>query len=474
MTGFVTIANQVSLRWRSRQILNSLSFEWEEGSQVLLTGAPGSGKTLLSKAFGGELFHQGTIAFFKNGQPFQPSIQRVEQHYHFSNRSHVQQFYYQQRFNSTEADDAATIREELEALSPNAEAWMPLLERFSMTAHLDAPLLHLSSGEHKRFQLIRAFLQEPDLMILDEPFTGMDTRSRQLLSELINEKAAAGMQFIVVCEPEQAPACINTTLHLPRNGAVKEPQAFRLPAQLQPLPGHYRHHIEMKDAGISYGNRALLAAVNWTVLPGQAWWLQGANGSGKTTLLSLVTADNPKAYANNLSLFDRRRGTGESIWDIKRHIGFVSPELQWYFDNSMTVFQTVASGLYDTIGLFRQPDADEQETVLAWLEAFDLLPEQDQPLQVLSTSQQRMALLARAMVKNPPLLVLDEPCQGLSDRQQKAFTAVVDQLCADPNRSLVYVTHYENELPRCIDRKVSLQNGKAITSTINRLETISA
>ncbi|GAO41142.1 ATP-binding cassette domain-containing protein [Flavihumibacter petaseus] len=472
MTGITTIGNNINLRWQGKSILDNISFAWEPGSQVLLTGGPGSGKTLLTKAFTGELFHEGTLQFLQNGAPVKPRVIRVEQHYHFTNRSHVNSFYYQQRFNSTEADDAATIREELLQLDPDASKWMPMLEMFSMSRHLDAPLLHLSSGEHKRFQLVRAFLQAPQIMILDEPFTGMDAHSRKLLTDFLTAKVAEGMMFILICHADETPAFINTELFVgPGRMALGD---FQVPDELQPVQDSFNTLIDMADTHIRYGQRTILENVNWTVKPGEYWWLKGANGSGKSTLLSLVTGDNPQAYANNMKLFDRQRGTGETIWDIKKNIGFVSPELQWYFDRTMTVYHTVASGWFDTIGLFRTLSTEQHQTVLQWLRAFDLLPEKDQPLSLLSTSRQRLALLARAMVKNPALLVLDEPCQGLSDAQQKAFTRVVEILCEDPLRSIIYVTHYENELPACIDHQIALSGGHAMVQEFSSMTTLTA
>lgn len=481
MPGITTIVKNLSLHLGGKKLLDGISFELNSGQHLLITGPSGSGKTLLTKAIAGQLFHEGTIDFVENGHTESPFIVRVEQHYHFTNLSHVNQFYYQQRFNSMDADDAATVSEELKQFGQPEEKLNLLLNLFGLKERLHSPLLHLSSGEHKRFQLIRAFLQEPRIMILDEPFTGMDTRSRDMLRAYITEKAKAGCQFILICDPHECPEVIETVASL-KDGRLetfdnisgilaKQPESMHrfpppynginLPAKA--LPALFSRIIEMKDARIAYGNKTLLEAINWTVLNGERWWLKGANGSGKSTLLSLVTADNPKAYSNDLSLFDRKRGTGESIWDIKKNIGYVSPELQWYFDNSQTCYNAVASGLFDTIGLFRQMNEEQHLQVMQWLEAFGLMPFRHKLLSLLSTSQQRLTLLARAMVKNPHLLILDEPCQGLDDQQRDHFTDMVDMFCEDENRTLIYVTHYEEELPACITRKIELDKGRAIS-----------
>ncbi|HLK30794.1 MAG TPA: ATP-binding cassette domain-containing protein, partial [Puia sp.] len=190
--------------------------------------------------------------------------------------------------------------------------------------------------------------------------------------------------------------------------------------------------------------------------------LSGPNGAGKSTLLSLVTADNPQAYANEIYLFNKRRGTGESIWDIKKNIGFVSPELHLYFDFSATCFEVVASGLFDTIGLFRQLNHQQEEKVLLWLKLFQLDNVKSKRLSQVSVSEQRKTLLARALIKTPPLLILDEPCQGLDDEQTDYFKNLINQICEAFDTTLVYVSHYKNQIPECVHHFLQLENGDVI------------
>ncbi|ULQ54746.1 ATP-binding cassette domain-containing protein [Flavihumibacter fluvii] len=415
-------------------------------NHLLIAGSAGSGKTRLARAIANDPELSSRVIF-------------VAQHYHFTNRSHVNQFYYQQRFNSIDADDSATVAEELDKIGLPSTARTRLLQVFGMEGRQDAPLLHLSSGEHKRFQLVKAFLQQPGILVLDEPFTGMDARSRSLLRALMAQLAAGGTQIILVCSKADCPDFIELTHHLDANpgGAAH----FEVPEHIEPLPFLADTLVKLDNTTIRYGEMTLFADLSWAVSTGERWWLKGENGSGKSTLISLLTGDNPKAYANHLELFGKKRGSGESIWDIKKNIGFVSPELQWYFDNSMSVFATIASGLFDTIGLFRKLNEEQDGIVRQWLNAFGLTHLQDKSLSQLSNSQQRLALLARAMVKNPALLILDEPCQGLDDQQIDNFRNIVDALCEDPNRTLIYVTHYDNELPRCINKSILLHNQQA-------------
>ncbi len=480
MTKASIIVNKVTVRQAGKHLLENISMKLPMGSHLLVSGAGGSGKTLFTRCLTGEIYHEGTIALEGSATGDSIKITRVEQHYHFRNRSHVNQFYYQQRFNSMDAGDSATVCEELGVRYQNEALVTELLEIFGMAERIDTPLLHLSSGEHKRFQLIKAFLEHPDFLVLDEPFTGLDLPSRELLKVLLEKTAGEGCTLILICEAAECPGFIDHELllhegHLQRFGLrtparIGQPastdrlQAESLSFSLVPLQQQLERVIEINNGSIKVGNRELVTDLNWNVTNGERWWLKGANGSGKSTLLSMITGDNPKAYALDIFLFGKKRGSGESIWDIKKQIGFVSPELQWYFDTSMTVYQAVASGLFDTIGLFRRLTEEQHYLVTEWLQYFGLAEVASKLLSHLSTSEQRLALLARAMVKNPPLLILDEPCQGLDDSQRRFFINQVNRLCEDPNRTLIYVTHYEEEIPEVINRKIELKEGRAISS----------
>ena len=186
--------------------------------------------------------------------------------------------------------------------------------------------------------------------------------------------------------------------------------------------------------------------------------MKGVNGAGKSTLISLITGDHPQAYANKVFLFDKKRGSGESIWDIKKKIGFISPELQWYFDKTISVYNTIASGFFDTIGVYKKLSEEQHFIVQQWLSFLNLTAKSQFSLSTLSTSQQRLALLARALVKNPSLLILDEPCQGLDEQQVKDFVELIDELCIQSNKTLIYVSHYENEIPKCINNVLVLED----------------
>ena len=359
------------------------------------------------------------------------------------------------------------------------------LTRLHVRALLTKPLIQLSNGENKRVQLAIALLEKPDLLIFDNPFLGLDVEGRGVLQGIIDGLAAGGNdrhpdhgragypRLYHPCRAagERAMEFCRTRNRVPANPAPARDSARSVDPGSNARPGFGRRSrkgpagdttdhrvvICMQDVTIRYGESTILDKINWEVRQGERWSVSGPNGAGKSTLLSLITADNPQAYANNIRLFGRRRGTGETIWEIKQKIGFVSPELHVYFDPAASCFEVVASGLFDTIGLFRPLTSEQEETVMRWMKLLSLQDMRARRLPQLSTGQQRMVLLARALIKNPPMLILDEPCQGLDDEQTEYFRELVSVLCETFDKTLIYVSHYRQELPRCIDKFLRLK-----------------
>jgi molybdate transport system ATP-binding protein len=216
----------------------------------------------------------------------------------------------------------------------------------------------------------------------------------------------------------------------------------------------------MNRVTVQYGGVKILENVDWTVRAGEKWALLGPNGSGKSTLLSLINGDNPQAYANDILLFDRKKGSGESIWEIKRQIGFVSPELHAYFPKSTTCFEAVASGFRDTLHLGTELTGRQTEIAEAYLHLLQLDALRDTPLWRLSAGETRLALVARALVKAPPLLILDEPCQGLDAQYGLRIRTLLERTCAHSGQTMIYVTHYAQEIPDCVTRVLRLDGGK--------------
>jgi len=467
------IVKNLCVKQQGNTMLDVVSFELKGNEHLAIIGSSGSGKTTLAMALSSKIFFHGIIEFgFEK-----PCINFVERHYHFKNRSNTNDFYYQQRYNSFDSNDALTVIEELQTVSNDEEKINTLLSRLQLSHREQSPLLHLSSGEHKRFQLIKALLASSQILVLDEPYVGLDINSRKQLNNILDEVAAKGTQIILITDAHQIPDCITHMAYL-ENGKLKsfsEKSSFDFSEVIHQntyyfintntLPvgkpqTDFTTAVKMINVSVEYGDKTILHNINWNIECGEKWLLKGHNGAGKSTLLSLIYGDNPQAYANEIYLFDKRRGSGESIWDIKQKIGYVSPELQWYFDTSITVFDAVASGFFDTIGLYKKLTHQQRQLTEQWLDLLRLSHVQHKPVSTISTSEQRLTLLLRALVKDPPLLLLDEPCQGLDDRQTTQFVELIDTLCEHLNKTLIYISHYDQEIPQCIDKVLELNKGE--------------
>jgi molybdate transport system ATP-binding protein len=216
----------------------------------------------------------------------------------------------------------------------------------------------------------------------------------------------------------------------------------------------------MNNVSIRYGDRTILKELSLTINNGERWALSGQNGSGKSTLLSLICADNPQSYACDITLFDNPRGSGESIWDIKKHIGYVSPEMHRAYQRDMPAIRIVASGLKDSVGLYVKPDEKEYDICRFWMNIFGLEGLENRTFLKLSSGEQRLVLLARAFVKDPELLILDEPLHGLDNTNRQLVKDIINTFCKRSNKTMIMVTHYQDELPECIDHKIILKRQK--------------
>ena len=443
------------------------------GEALAITGLAGCGKTSLGLALAQQLYYQGTITYhLPDGSP----IAWVEQQHHFKTLQSTTDLYYQQRFNSYDTEETQTVAE---SLGHQLETARELIEEMGIGYLLEEKLIQLSNGENKKLQLLNALLQQPAVLIMDQPFTGLDTLTRQWLNGQVNRLKQSGVLVIVICSTDEIPDSTDQLIIL-EQGTMKTMED-RLSFQQQPsiatdltessiataIPLSAAHPefdsiIDMEDVTVRYGEKLILDRISWRVLPGECWLLSGPNGAGKSTLLSLVNGDNPQAYANKIHLFGQRRGSGESIWDIKKKTGFLSPELHVYFNAASSGFETVASGLFDTIGLFRQIGPEDTEWVMQWMEVCGVSQLKDKRLFELSTGEQRMLLLARAMVKDPPLLILDEPCQGLDPDRKHQLLELINRVCTVTRKTLVFVSHYEKDVPGCVDKYIRVENGRRV------------
>lgn len=472
----VQIAN-LNLKYQHKPVLQDLNWTINRNEHWLLCGESGSGKTSLAKAIAGLTHSYGNIEIGFDPQSSLPAmVYYVANWFQFKDLEGQSNFYYQQRYNKQSTETTASVKAELESfgkkhglLYHEAE---PILAALGFSGLVNATLIQLSSGEHKKLQLLKALWLKPQLLILDLPYNGLDTLSRQNLNALLEEITEAGTQLILISNETELPACIYRIAKIEAGQLVEisadERSLKEIEVSGMAVPKFLTENIsastsseiiKMVDVNISYGEKKVLKNINWEVKPGEKWVLHGHNGSGKSTLLSLICGDHPQAYANNFYLFGNKRGSGESIWEIKERIGLISPELHWYFDPSATVWQSIASGFYDSSGLFCDPGYSKKAQTDELISYFGLNEYKDSLMNELPLGKQRLAMLARTIVKNPEILILDEPCQGLDQQQTIHFNKLVDELCKN-GTTLIYVGHFEAQIPNCIEKRILLENGE--------------
>lgn len=473
-----------------RRLARPVDFALSEGEQVAVYGPNGSGKSVFIDLLRGAIpLERGEVRYdFRTS-----SSARASDHIRYvafrDVHGEAEPAYYQQRWNQWDETTCLTVAEALEAHRRNAPAsaapqepeerdpdrWQEVL--FGEDGSLYGKQIdRLSSGELRKFHIAKALAARPRLLLIDNPFIGLDAEARRMLADMLARLSRRISLMLVVSRPEDIPAFVTHVVPVER-GTVMPKQAARTfrpavrpePAalteaereRLARLAGNKddagnEEIIGFRDIRIRYGGRAILDHLDWTVRKGERWALQGKNGAGKSTLLSLVCADNPMAYACDISLFGRKRGQGESIWDIKRRIGYVSPEIYQTYRKDLPAIDIVASGLHDTVGLYRKPGEEEKARCREWLSLLRAEGLADRSYLRLSSGEQRLILLVRAFVKSPDLLVLDEPFHGLDTRNRSWARAVIDAYSRLPGKTLVMVSHYEEELPPCIDHHLLL------------------
>ena len=460
--------------WRLAEPVN---FHLAKGEHVAIVGRNGGGKSMLVDMITGK-------------HPVYPGQLSYSFDEPYNNLKHItfrdtyggdndRTYFLQQRWNQMEIDEETpTVGSKLEEAfqlagddTPERRAFQKhLYQLFHLEDLLDKYIILLSSGELRKYKLVANLFTKPKVLIIENPFIGLDAETRDQVKQLLATLAGQqDMQIILVLSKiDEIPEFITRVIKMLDLRFVEDivvktyypidrcPHAILLqkPNNIPPLP---QQIIQFNNVTIRYGERTILKDLNWVVLKGEHWALSGQNGAGKSTLLSLVCADNPQAYANDISLFGHRRGSGESIWDIKKHIGYVSPEMHRSYKQNISAIEIVASGLKDTVGLYARPTEAERAVCLEWMNLFGIKHLADRKFLEMSSGEQRLVLLARAFVKSPDLLILDEPLHGLDLCNRNLVKTIVDRYMFDnPERTLIYVTHYENELPKCIDNSLYL------------------
>ncbi len=460
-----------------------------KGEQIAIVGGNGSGKSILVGILTGAhpmCDGNGVVYDFGADAPSQKIFDNIRyiafRDSTAASGGNDSGYFYQQRWNSTALEESPRVCDELPEAEPATAALRErLFELFSMEKIYDKRLVLLSSGEMRKFQITKALLSAPQLLIMDNPFIGLDAATRDVLHKLLADLATLkSVQIIVVLsKTDDIPAFITHIIecqdrHCLPKCSHKEYDDRQVPLPARVLPKELRLAIEelphdpdrypnsemvaeLRAVSICYGERTILKSLDWRVRRGERWALSGENGAGKSTLLSLVCADNPQGYACDIALFGRDRGTGESIWDIKRHIGYVSPEMHRAYLLPNPALEIVASGLHDTIGLNRKMRAEDYDVCHFWMKIFGVEQLEKRLFTQLSSGEQRLVLLARAFVKDPALLILDEPLHGLDMLNRRRVTEIIEAVSLRPSKSLIMVTHYPAELPNTITNSIHLR-----------------
>jgi molybdate transport system ATP-binding protein len=376
------------------------------------------------------------------------------------------QFYYQQRFQSSDTEGVLTVRDFLNEDFDSDVSDSDILNLLNIKDLLHYEIVKLSNGQTRKMYIAKALLEQPTILVLDNPFLGLDEEARQVLKNVINALITEGaMQVILICNYiHEIPKNVTDILWVEdfkikgifnsRDMSHIQFSNFQLDKKLPAFPQKvttkpFEMAVQMMNVSVKYGEKYALQNINWTVKRGEKWALLGGNGSGKSTLLSLIYGDHPQAYANDISLFDKKRGSGESIWDIKKRMGYVSPELHLYFTESISNFELVTEG-------------DKNSRLAKQLfQYYDFSHLIHCNFQEMSFGEQRLVLLIRALVQQPDLLILDEPFQGLDSYKIGLSKALLNEFCQD--KTLIFVTHYKGEIPEIVTQILHLKEGTIVS-----------
>lgn len=453
----------------------------QAGESWAFVGANGSGKSSLARVLAGELNAakgQLTNSFVRTVRLSLEQLQKLVAEEWERNNTDL--------LSPGEDDTGRTTAEIIQENTKDPQRCQQLAALFGITRLLDRRFKYLSTGETRKTLLCQTLMSQPDLLVLDEPFDGLDVDSRANLAQVLAGLHQQNCTLVLVLNRfDDIPDFIDnvgvlaecTLTHVgPRSEILAEALVAQL-AHSEQLAGMALPEaddagskpalvagdplIVLRDGVVSYNDKPILNHLSWEVKPGEHWQIVGPNGAGKSTLLSLVTGDHPQGYSNDLTLFGRRRGSGETIWDIKQHIGYVSSSLHLDYRVSSSVRNVILSGYFDSIGIYQAVSDRQQSLAKQWLHLLGMEKLGDAPFHGLSWGQQRLVLIARALVKHPALLILDEPLQGLDPINRQLVRRFVDVLIGEGETQLLFVSHHAEDAPHCItDRLTFVAEGE--------------
>jgi molybdate transport system ATP-binding protein len=375
--------------------------------------------------------------------------------------------------------EGTTVRQMLDEVSVDARLLEKLIKLFKLEPLLKRGFRKLSTGETRKILFTRALTSQPELLVIDGPFEGLDASTVPLINEILDTLSKEVPLILVINRFDELPkfvthiaylekgmlqTSIDTSdhaalkllsqlLHL-KSTDIKVPTAIA--AERPPALNANAPLVKICDASIRYTDNLVFEHLDWQIEPGQHWQLTGPNGSGKTCLLNLITGDHPQCYTNDIFVCGYQRGNGESIWDIKQYIGYVSSALQWDYRVSINCKNVIISGFYDSIGLYTKATDLQQEVAEQWLNVLGFQDRAGQAFNQFSYGDQRLLLIARAMVKHPTLLILDEPCFGLDDMNRQMVLALIEKICGGSESTVIYVNHHSQDQIEGIESHLSL------------------
>jgi molybdate transport system ATP-binding protein len=481
----ITLKN-ITLRLKDRFVLPQLCWEILQHENWAVLGPNGSGKSALVGALAGHVpVVGGRIARHFPRRP-EEAIGCVSFGFHerLMEREENRDM---SRFFSGKLENLETVRQTLLSVNGRNAISVPdvenVLKRLGIRHLIDRPIRFLSTGEIRKVIIARAFIKSPQLLILDEPFDGLDIQSKNRLKDSLVEMTRDGMQIVLVTHrfEEITPnithvLCLKdgkivakgrrsdvlTQRQLDRlyDPSATRPRIFKNSPLLEKTKGRQPSAVlvQMRNVTVKYGNKHVLKGLDWIMRRGENWAVVGPNGVGKTTFLRLIFGDDLQAYANEIYLFGQRRGTGESIWEIKKKIGLISSEFQINYRKPIRVQDVVLSGFFDSIGLYRHATSEQISTTNMWMEKLGIRQLGERRFDRCSDGEKRMVLLARCMVKAPLLLILDEPCQGLDPENRRHILELIDDIGKGTSTNIIYVTHNADEILPCMTHILHLEN----------------
>ncbi len=369
-------------------------------------------------------------------------------------------------------DPGTLVRDFLDQVDDHLD----LVEKFGMIHCLDKGYRQLSTGQTRKLMLLSQIIAGRSVLAIQAPFEGLDAKSQKEVNFALEHLYGQDiLLFLFVHNLADIPAwCTHGALM--ENGRItiqgrlnrvmdqikkKTGQMsadFRVSAREYGLEkenapgkavraaGEKKELVCLKNGSAGYGGKPVFQNISFTMNQGDHTLVTGPNGCGKSTLLHVVTGDHPACYQNDLRIFGVQRGTGESIWELKKKMGIVSPELHRNYYLPGPTLHCVISGLFDSIGLYRRFSRQQEKQAQVWLDRIGLADSAMTPFRELTFADQRLVLIARALIKVPDLLILDEPTQGLDQANRKALLDFLEELAAEDICTLLYVSHRQDEI----------------------------